>query len=169
MRPKVILIGVLAAAAFALSACGPDDGASGTATATAASGGGADAATGHDPCLIGTWKVDVQDMATQAAAKMTTANATVVYAGSDGGGVWKTTNCCSAATTWRVVTDFPEIASMSISRPPLSAFEPSSSSAPVPLRSTQRMPGRIAPGSSGCGRRCSSRIWRKTWRGTRDL
>jgi len=39
---------------------------------------------------------------------------TVAYAGSDGGGVWKTTNCCTAATTWTVVTDFPEIASMAI-------------------------------------------------------
>lgn len=38
----------------------------------------------------------------------------VAYAGSDGGGVWKTSNCCSANTTWSVVTDFPEIASMAI-------------------------------------------------------
>jgi hypothetical protein len=38
----------------------------------------------------------------------------IAYAGSDGGGVWKTTNCCSAATTWSVVTDFPEMASMAI-------------------------------------------------------
>ncbi len=38
----------------------------------------------------------------------------VAYAGSDGGGVWRTRNCCSASTTWEVVTDFPEIASMAI-------------------------------------------------------
>ncbi|WP_348058214.1 DUF11 domain-containing protein [Dokdonella sp.] len=38
----------------------------------------------------------------------------IAYLGSDGGGVWKTTNCCSAATTWTVKTDFPEIASMAI-------------------------------------------------------
>lgn len=38
----------------------------------------------------------------------------VAYAGSDGGGVWKTTNCCSAATTWTVTTDFPEVASIAI-------------------------------------------------------
>lgn len=38
----------------------------------------------------------------------------IAYFGSDGGGVWKTTNCCSAATTWTVKTDFPEIASMAI-------------------------------------------------------
>jgi hypothetical protein len=29
----------------------------------------------------------------------------VAYLGSDGGGVWKTDNCCSADTSWRVVTD----------------------------------------------------------------
>ena len=40
---------------------------------------------------------------------------TVVFIGTDGGGVWKTTNCCTANTAWRVVTDFPEIDSMSIS------------------------------------------------------
>src|SRR5688572_8991616 len=39
---------------------------------------------------------------------------TIAYMGSDGGGVWKTTNCCSSATTWEVKTDFPEIASMAI-------------------------------------------------------
>lgn len=30
---------------------------------------------------------------------------TIAYLGSDGGGVWKTTNCCSAATTWSIKTD----------------------------------------------------------------
>ena len=39
---------------------------------------------------------------------------TIAYLGSDGGGVWKTTNCCSTSTVWEVKTDFPEIASMSI-------------------------------------------------------
>jgi uncharacterized repeat protein (TIGR01451 family) len=38
----------------------------------------------------------------------------VAWLGSDGGGVWKTTNCCTASTTWTVKTDFPEIASMAI-------------------------------------------------------
>jgi uncharacterized repeat protein (TIGR01451 family) len=38
----------------------------------------------------------------------------IAYLGSDGGGVWKTTNCCTASTTWTVKTDFPEIASMAI-------------------------------------------------------
>ena len=39
---------------------------------------------------------------------------TIAYLGSDGGGVWKTTNCCSSSTTWTIKTDFPEIASMAI-------------------------------------------------------
>ncbi|AVP98161.1 hypothetical protein C7S18_13585 [Ahniella affigens] len=39
---------------------------------------------------------------------------TIAYIASDGGGVWKTTNCCSAATTWTVKTDFPELASSAI-------------------------------------------------------
>ena len=30
--------------------------------------------------------------------------------GSDGGGVWKTTTCCSASTTWAVKTDIAAIA-----------------------------------------------------------
>ena len=46
---------------------------------------------------------------------LTQPNATVAYLGTDGGGIWKTTNCCSPNTTWAVKTDFPEIASMSIS------------------------------------------------------
>jgi hypothetical protein len=41
-------------------------------------------------------------------------NTNIAYAGSDGGGVWKTTNCCSANTTWAVKTDFPEVASIAI-------------------------------------------------------
>jgi len=41
-------------------------------------------------------------------------NPAVAWLGADGGGVWKTTNCCSASTTWTVKTDFPEIASMAI-------------------------------------------------------
>ncbi|MEO6066019.1 MAG: hypothetical protein ABIP49_09605, partial [Lysobacterales bacterium] len=39
---------------------------------------------------------------------------TIAYFGSDGGGVWKTTNCCTAATTWTVKTDLPEIANIAI-------------------------------------------------------
>jgi hypothetical protein len=32
-------------------------------------------------------------------------NASIAWLGSDGGGVWKTTNCCDANTTWRNTTD----------------------------------------------------------------
>src|SRR5438552_14937675 len=32
-------------------------------------------------------------------------NTSVAYIAQDGGGIWKTTNCCSPATTWTVKTD----------------------------------------------------------------
>ena len=38
----------------------------------------------------------------------------VAYIGSVGGGVWKTTNCCSADTTWAVTTDDPLIGTTAI-------------------------------------------------------
>jgi len=38
----------------------------------------------------------------------------VAYLGSLGGGVWKTTNCCSSTTSWSVVTDDPLLATISI-------------------------------------------------------
>ena len=38
----------------------------------------------------------------------------IAYAGSVGGGVWKTTNCCSASTTWTPTTDDPLLASIAI-------------------------------------------------------
>jgi len=38
----------------------------------------------------------------------------VAYLGSVGGGVWKTTNCCSDTTTWNVVTDDPLIGTTAI-------------------------------------------------------
>ena len=45
----------------------------------------------------------------------TTTNGSIVaYAGSVGGGVWKTTNCCSSTTSWSVVTDDPLLATISI-------------------------------------------------------
>ena len=45
----------------------------------------------------------------------TTTNGSIVaYAGSVGGGVWKTTNCCTASTTWTVTTDNPVLATTSI-------------------------------------------------------
>ncbi len=37
-----------------------------------------------------------------------------VYTASDGGGVWKSTNCCTVDTTWRNTTDQPDIASIAI-------------------------------------------------------
>src|ERR1043166_2227640 len=46
----------------------------------------------------------------------TTTNGSIVaYAASVGGGVWKTTNCCSTSTTWSVTTDgTPMIGSIAI-------------------------------------------------------
>jgi hypothetical protein len=44
----------------------------------------------------------------------TTPGSIVAYLGSDGGGVWKTTNCCTAATTWTSVTDDPLLATINI-------------------------------------------------------
>jgi hypothetical protein len=44
----------------------------------------------------------------------TTDGSIVAYAASVGGGVWKTTNCCSATTTWVPKTDDPLIATISI-------------------------------------------------------
>lgn len=38
----------------------------------------------------------------------------IAWAASDGGGVWKTTNCCTTGTTWRTTTDFPEANSIAI-------------------------------------------------------
>jgi len=38
----------------------------------------------------------------------------VAYLGSDGGGVWKSTNCCSANTTWTPVTDDPLLSTIAI-------------------------------------------------------
>src|SRR5205807_4639215 len=36
------------------------------------------------------------------------------YAATVGGGVWKTTNCCSSSTTWSVTTDDPLLATIAI-------------------------------------------------------
>src|SRR2546421_1798730 len=45
----------------------------------------------------------------------TTVNGSIVaYSASVGGGVWKTTNCCSDMTTWTAVTDDPLISTISI-------------------------------------------------------
>ena len=45
----------------------------------------------------------------------TTTNGSIVaYLASDGGGVWKTTNCCSPTTTWAPTTNDPLLATISI-------------------------------------------------------
>jgi hypothetical protein len=45
----------------------------------------------------------------------TTTNGSIVaYIGTDGGGVWKTTNCCSGSTSWNVLTDGALISTTSI-------------------------------------------------------
>src|SRR4051812_29628594 len=45
----------------------------------------------------------------------TTTNGSIVaYIGTDGGGVWKTTNCCSASTSWTVLTDGAAISTTAI-------------------------------------------------------
>ena len=45
----------------------------------------------------------------------TTVNGSIVaYLATSGGGVWKTTDCCSASTTWTVVTDNPLISTTAI-------------------------------------------------------
>ncbi len=52
---------------------------------------------------------------TIAVDPTTTTNGSIVaYLGSVGGGVWKTTNCCSASTSWSVTTDDPLLATISV-------------------------------------------------------
>ncbi len=42
-------------------------------------------------------------------------NPAIAWIGSDGGGIWKTTNCCTAATEWSIKTDLPQIQNSAIS------------------------------------------------------
>jgi len=60
-------------------------------------------------------------MSLQQAARTvlaTTFNGSIVaYLGAVGGGVWKTTNCCSEMTTWSVTTDDPLIGTTAIDTP----------------------------------------------------
>ena len=44
----------------------------------------------------------------------TTQGSIVAYAATVGGGVWKTTNCCSNATTWSATTEDPLISTLAI-------------------------------------------------------
>jgi hypothetical protein len=41
-------------------------------------------------------------------------NTSIAYAGNDGAGVYKTTNCCSADTTWTVMTDQDDLQGIAI-------------------------------------------------------
>ena len=41
-------------------------------------------------------------------------NGAIAWAGSDGGGIWKTSNCCDANTTWSIKTDIAEIQNSAI-------------------------------------------------------
>jgi len=52
---------------------------------------------------------------TIAVDPTTTTNGSIVaYIGAVGGGVWKATNCCSALTTWSVMTDDPLLGTTAI-------------------------------------------------------
>ncbi len=64
-----IFAGVLVGTALLVGACGSDSGGPGDTPApegSPAAGGNPD----HDPCLMGTWQLDVQDAADQVAALM---------------------------------------------------------------------------------------------------
>ncbi len=39
----------------------------------------------------------------------------IAWLGADGGGIWKTSNCCTASTTWDIKTDIAEIQASAIS------------------------------------------------------
>ncbi|HUE41840.1 MAG TPA: hypothetical protein VMO75_07920, partial [Chthoniobacterales bacterium] len=44
----------------------------------------------------------------------TTPGSITAYIGSVGGGVWKTTNCCTTSSTWTLLTDDPLIGTTAI-------------------------------------------------------
>jgi hypothetical protein len=61
------------------------------------------------------WTTAVGRVNDIAVDRTTRVNGSIVaYLGSVGGGVWKTTNCCSASTIWTVVTDDPLISTTAI-------------------------------------------------------
>src|SRR6266478_2878554 len=71
--------------------------------------------TGCSHCEANNWTTAVGRVNDIAVDPTTTVNGSIVaYLGSVGGGVWKTINCCSASTTWRVVTDDPLISTTAI-------------------------------------------------------
>ena len=69
--------------------------------------------TGCSGCFnYGTTEGRVNDIVVDPTT--TTNGSIVAYAGSVGGGVWKTTNCCSSSTSWSAVTDDPLLSTISI-------------------------------------------------------
>ncbi len=48
------------------------------------------------------------------AIKVDPVQTNVAYLGVDGGGVWKTTTCCSASTSWTVKTDIAQLSGIAI-------------------------------------------------------
>ena len=65
--------------------------------------------TGCSQCENNSWGTAVGRVNDIAVDPTTTVNGSIVaYLATVGGGVWKTTNCCSASTTWSVVTDESE-------------------------------------------------------------
>jgi hypothetical protein len=69
--------------------------------------------TGCSGCYdYGTTEGRVNDIVVDPTT--TTNGSIVAYAATVGGGVWKTTNCCGASTTWTVKTDDPLLATISI-------------------------------------------------------
>jgi hypothetical protein len=79
MRNKTLLAGVLVSAALLLGACGSDGG--GT-TGDGDGGPVGDGNPNHDPCLIGTWQLDVQDVADQLKTLMSLPGAEMVNEGT---------------------------------------------------------------------------------------
>ena len=62
--------------------------------------------TGCSQCENNSWGTAVGRVNDIAVDPTTTVNGSIVaYLATSGGGVWKTTDCCSASTTWSVVTD----------------------------------------------------------------
>src|SRR5450755_81706 len=69
--------------------------------------------TGCSGCFdYGTTEGRVNDVVVDPTT--TTNGSIVAYLGSVGGGVWKTTNCCSSSTSWSAVTDDPLLSTISI-------------------------------------------------------
>jgi hypothetical protein len=72
-------------------------------------------------------------------------NTSVAYLAQDGGGIWKTTNCCSPATTWTVKTDGASVTTTAVDdvtvirRTPTSCTPRPATSASAPSPSAVRV------------------------------